>query len=71
MPDVKDLLKRIDAAFAANGSPLAADEISAHEAEFGAPYVSELARLDAAIPEPASMATLGLGAIALLARRRK
>jgi hypothetical protein len=63
----------IDSNFINQSGQLAAPEVLAHAAEFGPSYLAQFtsAQLVAiGVPEPASLAFLGLGAISLLARRR-
>jgi len=56
-----------DASLALHGSPLADSMAATHAVEFGEAYVDSLA---AAMPEPASLALLLLGAVPLTRRRR-
>jgi hypothetical protein len=64
----------IDSNFIDQSGQLAASEVLAHAAEFGPEYLSEFNSSQLAaigVPEPASLAFLGLGAAGMLVRRKQ
>lgn len=58
----------IDTSYGLSGGSLSPDFLAQREAQFGEAYVSQLI---AAVPEPASLGLIGLGAVAALGRRRR
>lgn len=62
----------IDNAFLNQGAPLAVSMVSLHTEMFGADYTNALAAVQAGlVPEPGTLGLLGLGAMALMGKRRR